>query len=65
MGRGFFCLDGASRAAVPVEEAEVEVGDGHAVHSDQLALNHGRLKRAFHIEARSKEVFVKQHDEEN
>ena len=42
--RGFPCLDGASRAAVPVKEAKVEVGDGHAVHPDQLALDHGRLK---------------------
>ena len=42
--RGFSFLDRASRAAVPVEEAEVEVGDGHAVHSDELALDHGRLK---------------------
>ena len=41
----FSFLDGAACSAVAVEEAEVEVRDGHAVHPDQPTLDRGRLKR--------------------
>ena len=38
-------LDSAACAAVTVEDAKVQVRDGHAVHSDQSTLDRGRLKR--------------------
>ena len=43
--RGFSFLDGAACASMTVEEADVQVRDGHAVHSDQPTLDHGRLER--------------------